>query len=162
MATQTRIANLSIASDRLEVGSRLIALAALAVFLYGLLFLIVDFTTFTEVGLTSGQAGGSPATISGYSPALFNYVSHLQVAISGFMMSFAIQVGALAWYGVRRGMRWAWWTVAIASAVAYVVAVPLHFVYGLATVAHLGPFAIVAALLVAGIWLARAGMGKTA
>ena len=156
------MASLSIASDRLEAGSRLIALAAVAVFLYGLLFLVIDFTTFTELGLTSGQVGGSPATIGGYSPALYNYVSHLQVAISGFMMAFAIQVGALAWYGVRRGARWALWTVAVASAVAYVVAVPLHFVYGLATLAHLGPFAIVAALLVAGIWLARGGKSKSA
>ena len=160
MATQMRIANLSVASDRLELGSRLIALAAIAVFLYGLLFLVIDFTSFTELGLTSAQAGGGPATIGGFSPALYNYISHLQVAVSGFMMSFAIEIGALAWFGVRRSMRWALWTVAIASAVAYTIAVPLHFVYGLATPAHLGPFGVVAALLVAGIWLARGGMAR--
>jgi hypothetical protein len=158
MATQARIAKLSVASDRLEVGGRLITLAAVAVFLYAVLFLIIDFTAFIELGLTSQQVGGDSATINGLSPALHNYISHLQVAISGFMMSFAIQVGALAWFGIRRGMRWALWAVAAAFAVAYLVAVPLHFVYGLATVVHLGPFAVVAVLVIAGIALARSGM----
>ena len=152
------MAKLSVASDRLELGGRLIALAAVAVFLYAVLFLIIDFTAFTELGLSSQQVGGQASAISAYSPALYNYISHLQVAISGFMMAFAIQIGALAWFGVRRRMRWALWTVASAAAVAYLVAVPLHFVYGLATVVHLGPFAIVAAVLVAGIWLAHSGM----
>ena len=154
------MAKLSVASDRLELGGRLIALAAVAVFLYAVLFLIIDFTAFTELGLSSQQAGGQASAISAYSPALYNYISHLQVAISGFMMAFAIQIGALAWFGVRRRMRWALWTVASAAAVAYLVAVPLHFVYGLATVVHLGPFAIVAAVLVAGIWLAHSGMAN--
>ena len=152
------MAKLSVASDRLELGGRLIALAAIAVFLYAVLFLIIDFTAFTELGLSSQQAGGQASAISAYSPALYHYISHLQVAISGFMMAFAIQIGALAWFGVRRRLRWALWTVAAAAAVAYLVAVPLHFVYGLATVVHLGPFAIVAAVLVAGIWLAHSGM----
>jgi hypothetical protein len=149
---------MSVASDRLELGSRLITLAGVAVFLYALLFLVIDFTAFIELGLTAQQVGGQPSAISGYSPALYNYISHLQVAISGFMMSFAIQIGALAWYGVRRRQRWALWTIAVASGVAYVIAVPLHFVYGLATLVHLGPFALVAIVLIAGIWLARSGM----
>ena len=140
------------------MGGRLIALAAVAVFLYALLFLVIDFTTFIEIGLTPQQVGGDASAIGAYSPALYHYISHLQVAISGFMMAFAIQLGGLAWYGVRRGMRWALWTVAIASAVAYLIAVPLHFVYGFATLVHLGPFALVGVVLVAGVWLARSGM----
>jgi hypothetical protein len=158
MATQTRFANVSVASDRLELGSRLITLAGVAVFLYALLFLVIDFTAFTELGLTAQQVGGQPLAISGYSPALFNYISHLQVALSGFMMAFAIQIGALAWYGVRRRQRWALWTIAVASVAAYLIAIPLHFVYGLATLVHLGPFALVAIVLIAGIWLAQSGM----
>lgn len=157
MTVNTPVANLSVAADRLEVGSRLIALAGVAVFLYGLLFLIIDFTTFTELGLTSQQVGGQPAAINGFSPALYNYISHLQVAISAFIMAFALQVTALAWFGVRRGERWALWTVAISAALAYLIGVPLHFVYGLATVVHLGPFALVAVVLIAGVVIARSG-----
>jgi hypothetical protein len=73
-------------------------------------------------------------------------------------MAFSLQLTALAWFGVRRGQRWALWTVAIASALAYAIAVPLHFVYGLATLVHLGPFALVAVVLIVGIALARSGM----
>lgn len=158
MATRTRLARVSVATDRLEVGARLLALAGVAVFLYGLGFLIIDFTAFTELGLTAQQVGGTPTAISGFSQALYNYISHLQVALSAFIMAFALQLTALAWFGVRRRQRWALWTVAIGSAVAYAVAVPLHFVYGLATLVHLGPFALVALVLIAGMVLARSGM----
>jgi hypothetical protein len=158
MATRTRIANLSMPAERLEVGARLIAIGGVAVFAYGLLFLIIDFTTFTEIGLSANQVGGDPSALYHFSPALYNYISHLQVGISGFMMAFAVQLTGLAWFGVRRGERWALWTAAASAAVAYIVAVPLHFVYGLATPLHLGPFALVALVLLCGIWIARTGM----
>ena len=158
MATRTGRAQVSLATDRLEVGSRLIALAGVAVFLYGLLVLIIDFTAFTEIGLSAQQVGGAPSVISAFSQSLYNYISHLQVALSAFIMAFSLQLTALAWFGVRRGQRWALWTVAIASALAYAIAVPLHFVYGLATLVHLGPFALVAVVLIVGIAFARSGM----
>jgi hypothetical protein len=158
MSSRTGVVNLSVARDRVELGARLIALAGLAVFLYGLLFLIVDFTTFTELGLTAQQAGGNPSAIHGFSPALYNYVSHLQVALSGFLMAFAVQLIGLAWFGIRQEQRWALWTAVGSAALTYVVAVPLHFVYGLATLVHLGPFGLVAVVLVAGAWIARSGM----
>lgn len=158
MAARIGMARVSRETDRLEVGGRLIALAGFAVFLYGLLVLVINFTSFTEIGLSATQAGGEPSAISTFSQSLYNYMSHLQVALSAFIMAYALQVTALAWFGVRRGQVWALWTVAIASALAYAVAVPLHFVYGLATLVHLGPFALVAVVLVAGIALARSGM----
>ena len=160
MATRTGIANLSMPADRVEVGARLIALGGLAVFAYGLLFLIVDFTSFTEIGLTANQTGGDPSALYHFSPTLYNYISHLQVALSGFLMAFAVQLTGLAWFGVRRGERWALRTAAIAAALAYIVAVPLHFVYGLATPVHLGPFALVALVLLAGTWIASTGMRR--
>jgi hypothetical protein len=158
MATRTGIAQLSLPTDRLEVGSRLITLAGVAVFLYGLLVLIVNFTSFTEIGLSTQQVGGAPSEIGGFSQSLYNYISHLQVALSAFIMAFALQLSTLAWFGVRRGQHWALWTAAISSALAYALAVPLHFVYGLATWVHLGPFALVAVVLIAGIALARSGI----
>lgn len=158
MATRTAFADMSVPADRLELGGRLIVLGGLAVFLYGLLFLIINFTSFIELGLGAQQVGGDASAIHTFSVALYNYISHLQVAISGFLMAFAVQLMGLGWFGVRRGQRWALWTAAAASVVAYAIAVPLHFVYGLATLVHLGPFAIVAAVLVAGTWIAATGM----
>ena len=158
MATRTAVADVSRPADRLEVGARLMALGGAAVFLYGLLFLIIDFTSFVELGLSSQQVGGSGSAIDAFSPALYDYISHLQVALSAFLMAFGLQLAALAWFGVRRGERWALWTAAAASALAYAVAVPLHFVYGFATLVHLGPFAAVAAVLIAGTWLAASAL----
>jgi hypothetical protein len=53
--------------------------------------------------------------------------------MSGFIMAFAAQLTALAWFGIRRGERWALWTAAGSAVLAYLIAVRLHFVYGLAT-----------------------------
>jgi hypothetical protein len=161
MILRTGVVDLSAAADRVELGARLIALAGLAIFLYGLSFLIVDFTSFTELGLTAQQVGSDPATIHGFSSALYNYISHLQVGISAFMMAFALQLMGLAWFGIRRGERWALWTATGPAALAYVVGVPLHFVYGLATLPHLGPFGLVALVLIAGTWSASTGMRST-
>ena len=162
MAARLGMGDLSVPADRLEMGGRLIALAGVAVFLYGLLFLVIDFTSFTELGLSTGQVGGGAAAIHGFSPALYNYISHLQVALSGFLMAFAAQLTGLAWFGVRRGERWALWTAAGSASLAYLVAVPLHFVYGLATPIHLGPFGLVALVLIGGTWLASTGSRKPA
>jgi hypothetical protein len=161
MILRTGVADHWAPADRLELGARLIALAGLAIFLYGLLFLIVDFTTFTEIGLTPQQVGGDPAAVQGFSSALYNYISHLQVAISGFLMAFALQMMGLAWFGIRQGQRWALWTAAGSAALAYLVALPLHFVYGLATLLHLGPFGLMALVLIAGTWSASTGMTST-
>lgn len=161
MTLRTTVADLSAPADRLELGARLIALAGVAVFLYGFLFLIVDFTSFTELGLTAQQVGGDPSAIHSFSSGLYNYISHLQVAISGFLMAFSVQLMGLAWFGIRRGQRWALWTAAGSTALAYVVVVPLHFFYGLATLVHLGPFGLVALVLIAGTWSASTGMRST-
>lgn len=55
------------------------------------------------------------------------------------MIGLGIAVIALAWRGIRTGQRWALWAAFVAPLVAVAVALPLHYVYGLATVGHLGP-----------------------
>jgi ethanolamine utilization microcompartment shell protein EutL len=53
-------------------------------------------------------------------------------------------------------------TAAGSAALAYLVAVPLHFVYGLAAPVHLGHVGLVALVLLAGTWLASTGMTRQA
>jgi hypothetical protein len=65
-------------------------------------------------------------------------ISHLQVALSGFIIALGVTVIALAWYGIRHGERWALLTAFLGPVIAVAVAVPLHFPYGLATIGHLG------------------------
>ena len=89
------------------------------------MFLIRNFSGFTGLGLT-------PQQIWAFSPELYRYISHLQVALSGYMLGIGILSIALAWYGIRRGERWALWTILLGPAITAAVALPLHYPYGLA------------------------------
>lgn len=148
-------------ADRVEIGGRLVALAGLAVFLYGLGFLITNFTLFIEVGLSSQQVGGSAGGIQGYSPQLYGYVSHLQAALSGFIMGSGLMVVGLGWFGIRRRQEWALWNGLIGMSVALAAAIPLHYVYGLATPVHVGPVYLATAVFLAGTGLAYSGLKRS-
>ena len=76
------------------------------------------------------------------------------------MLGIGILSIALAWYGIRRGERWALWTILLGTAITAAVAVPLHYPYGLATVGHLGALYLELLLLVVGIAIAYSGLGK--
>jgi hypothetical protein len=138
-----------------EIGARLVALAGIGLVGYGVMFLIRNFTTFIELGLTPEHVGGTPEQIRAFSPHLFHYISHLQVALAAFIIAFGMAVIALAWFGIRTGARWALGTTFFASVVAIVLALPLHYAYGLATLGHLGPLYLDVAVLLSGIVLAR-------
>ena len=125
-------------SSRVGLGATLVALAGLGQVGYGIMFLIRNFTDFIELGLTPEHVGSTPEQIQSFSPALYNYISHLQVALSGFMIGLGVAVIALAWYGIRRGERWALWTTLHSAVITAVVSLPLHYVYGIGTLGHLG------------------------
>lgn len=133
-----------------EAGSWMVIIAGSGVILYGLAFLWRNFTGFIELGLTPAHVGATPEQINAFSPQLHNYISHLQVAIAGFMIALGVAVVSLAWNGMRRGVRWATWTVLAVVLVAVAITVPLHYVYGLATVGHLGTLYVDVVLLIAG------------
>jgi hypothetical protein len=118
------------------------------------MFLIRNFTGFIELGLTPAHVGGTPEQIRAFSPQLFYYISHLQAAVAAFFIALGVAVIALAWQGIRTGQRWALWTAFLAPVIALVLGLPLHSVYGLATLGHLGPVYLDAALLFVGTRLA--------
>ena len=136
-----------------EVGAWLVIVAGAALIAYGLLFLWRNFTGFIELGLTPEHVGATPDQIRAFSPRLFNYISHLQVAIAGFIMALGVAVIALGWHGLRQRLPWTAWTVLLVVTVAVVVTVPLHYVYGLATMGHLGSLYVAVAMLVVGCFL---------
>ena len=126
------------ASSRANFGTNLVLLAGIGLVGYGLMFLVRNFTGFIELGLTPQHIGGTPEEIRAFSPHLYNYISHLQVAVAAFIIALGIAVIALAWNGIRTGQRWALWTAFLAPVVGVGLALPLHYVYGLATLGHLG------------------------
>jgi hypothetical protein len=130
----------------------LIGAAGLAVVLYGITFLVVNFTAFIEVGLTPDLVGASVA-LRVENPTLYNYLSHLQVNLAAFIIAYGIVLIALAWFPIRRGQRWAIWTVLGSSLIALAIGLPIHYAYGLATLGHVGPFYVVTAFVLVGSWL---------
>lgn len=145
----------------LNWGSAAMALAGAGIFVYGLVFLILNFTAFIELGLTRQLVGTSAAGLQTENPTLYNYISHLQVNLAAFIMVYGLALAALAWFGIRRGQPWALWTAVGSYLLGLVVALPIHYVYGLAALAHVGPFYLVTVAMLGGAWLSQAGMART-
>lgn len=143
-----------------DLGAKLVALAGLGLVGYGLMFLIRNFTSFIELGLTPEHVGGTPEQIRAFSPHLYAYISHLQVAVAAFILALGVAVIALAWKGIRAGQRWALWTAFWAPVIGVGIALPLHYVYGLATFGHLGLIYLDAAILLVGTVLAQRALAR--
>ena len=124
---------------RLRLGSGIMALAGLGFVGYGILFFARNFTdSFLELGIGPDQVNVGKTEIEEFSPDLLHYISHLHIAVSGFIAAAGIAVAALAWYGVRRGEFWAWATAVAVPVLGLAVALPAHYPWGFDTLGHLG------------------------
>jgi cytochrome bd-type quinol oxidase subunit 2 len=148
------------AGGRSNLGATLVLLAGAGLVGYGLMFLVRNFTGFIELGLTPQLVGGTPEDIQAFSPNLYHYISHLQVALAAFITALGIAVIALAWNGIRSGQRWALWTAFLAPVVAVGLALPLHYPYGFATLGHLGVIYLDATMLLVGTVLAAKALRR--
>ena len=122
----------------ITLGASIVALAGVGLSAYGIMFLIRNFNGFIELGITPALIGTTAEELLRANPLLYHYISHLQVALSGFMIGLGLAVIALAWFGIRTRMRWALWSAFLAPVVAVAVALPLHYPYGFDTIGHLG------------------------
>lgn len=144
---------------RLRTGSGLMALAGLAFIGYAAVFFIRNFTdAFLELGIGPHEVSVGRTEIIEFSPSLFNYVSHLHIAVSGFIAATGLAVVALAWFGVRRGETWAWVTAVAAPVLGLAVALPAHYPNSFDTLVHLGPIYLATAVFVVGALLALPGV----
>ena len=102
MATQSQVSpRMRTASGSADLGAKVVALAGVGLVGYGIMFLVRNFNGFIELGLTPHHVGGTPEQIHAFSPELYNYISHLQVAVSAFIIALGVAVIALAWFGIR-------------------------------------------------------------
>ena len=125
--------------SRLRLGSAIMALSGLGFLGYAAIFFIRNFTdSFLELGIGPGQVDVGKNEIHEFSPQLEHYISHLHIAVSGFIGAAGIAVAALAWYGVRRGEMWAWGTAVVVPVFGLAVALPAHYPWGFDTIGHLG------------------------
>ncbi len=148
MTTQSQTSPHYVASA--DLGAKVVALAGIGLIGYGILFLIQSFTGFIEIGLTPELVGTTPEQIAAFSPQLYDYISHVQVALGGVIIALGAAVVALAWFGIRTGQKWALWTAFITPVIALVISLPLHYLYGLDTLGHLGPIYLDIVLLIVG------------
>ena len=148
------------ASGSANLGANLVLLAGVGLVGYGVMFLVRNFTGFIELGLTPQLIGGTPEEIRAFSPHLYHYISHLQVALAAFIIALGIAVIATAWNGIRAGQRWALWTAFLAPVVPVGLALPRHYPYGFATLGHLGLIYLDATILLVGTVLAAKALGR--
>jgi cytochrome bd-type quinol oxidase subunit 2 len=146
---------------RLAQGSALMALAALGFVGYGLVFFARNFSgSFLELGIGPNEVQSSREQIEAFDKDLFHYIQHIQIALSGFIMAAGVAIAALAWFGVRRGLRWAYVTAVVVPVLALGVALPAHYPYHLDTVGHLGFPYLATAVFVVGAGLALPSFRK--
>lgn len=143
------------APNALVIGSALMALAGLAFMAYAAVFFIRNFTgSFLELGIGPAQIGVAKSDIRAFSPDLYEYIGHLHIAVSGFIAAVGLAIAALAWFGVRRGLLWAYVTAVAVPVLGLAVALPAHYPYDLDTLGHLGLIYLATGALVLGALLA--------
>jgi hypothetical protein len=123
----------------LRTGSWLMGIAAAGFIGYAVIFFVRNFTdSFLELGIGPNEVNVGKEQIQQFSPSLFEYVSHLHLAVSGFIAATGVAVLFLVAYGVRRGELWAWVGAVTAPVLGLAVALPAHYVNGFDTIGHLG------------------------
>ena len=141
-------------------GALLMAFAGVAFIGYGVVFLA---RTFLGSGFELGVAtlnGVTRADLNAIDPAIVHYINHLHVATAAFIIATGIAVAALAWYGVRSGLLWAWTTAVVAAVVGLGLALPMHYadLFTHNWVTHLGPIYLATFVFVVGAALAYRGL----
>ena len=148
----------------LRNGAGLMVLEALIFLMYAVVFL---FRAFASSGFELGVEtlnGVTPQQLDGLNPAIMGYITHLHVAIAGFIAATAIAAGGLAWYGVRDGLWWAWIIAVVVPVVGLAVALPMHYMghFNYDWVSHLGPIYLGTVIYVVGAVVALVGLTQRA
>jgi len=135
----------------LQTGSWLMGIAAAGFIGYAVIFFVRNFTdSFLELGIGPNEVNVGKDQIQQFSPSLFEYVSHLHLAVSGFIAATGVAVLFLVAYGVRRGELWAWVGAVTAPVLGLAVALPAHYVNGFDTIGHLGLIYLATVVFVVG------------
>ena len=143
----------------LRAGAGLMTLGAAAFIGYGVILFIRNFSdSFLELGIGPGEVDVGRDQIQAFSPSLAHYISHLHLAVAGFLAATGVAVGVLAWFGVRRGHVWAFVGAVAAPVIALAVALPAHYPYNFDTAGHLGLIYVATVVFVAGAVVALTGL----
>ncbi|MGH9893955.1 MAG: hypothetical protein ACREA0_18640 [bacterium] len=146
------------AEASLRWGTWLMGFAAVGFIGYAAIFFVLNFTdSFLELGIGSEQVSVGKDEIQAFSPSLFEYISHLHIAVAGFIASTGLAVLFLL-KGVRKGYMWAWIGAVAAPVLGLLVALPAHYPNGFDTIEHLGLIYLATVIFVVGALLALRGL----
>jgi len=151
-------------AQSVRIGAGIMVLAALLFLIYAVLFFFRAFASSGfEVGVPTLN-GTTPQQLDELNPAIMAYITHLHVALAGFIAATAIAAGSLAWYGIRDGLWWAWLTAVIVPIVGLAVALPMHYMghFNYDWVSHLGPIYIGTIIYAIGAVVALVGLIRAA
>jgi len=163
MATTAAARSREAAGDSaLRLGSWLMGLAAVGFIGYAVIFFVRNFTdSFLELGIGQNEVNVGKDQIVQFSPSLYHYISHLHIAVSGFIAATGLAVLFLVAFGVRRGQGWAWVGAVAAPVLGLAVALPAHYPNHFDTLGHLGLIYLATVIFVVGALLAgRAILGR--
>src|SRR6266542_2629752 len=147
------------ADASLRWGSWLKGIAAAGFIGYAVLFFIRNFTdSFLELGIGPHEVNVGKDEIQAFSPSLFQYVSHLHLAVSGFIAATGVAVLFLVAYGVRRGQLWAWVGAVSAPVLGLAVALPAHYPNHFDTLGHLGLIYLAVVIFLVGALVSLRGI----
>lgn len=147
----------------LRWGAYLLALSGIGFVANGVAMLYrVFFSAGFEAGVDT-LGGVTRAELATTNHELLHYVDHLHVNVAGLMVAAGIAVVALAWFGVRRGQRWALATAVAVPVVFLAHSLPIHqtAAFPFDALLHLGPGAAWLPALVVGGVLAHRGLRAT-
>ena len=148
------------AGRSLRWGAYLIAVSGIGFVVNALAMLYrVLFDPGFEAGVHA-LGGTTRAELAATNHEVVHYIDHLHVNVAGLMGAAGIAMIALAWYGVRRGQRWAWATAVAVPVVFLAHSLPVHQTAGFSfdALAHLGPGLLWLPALIAGAVLAHHGL----
>jgi hypothetical protein len=146
-------------SSAIRNGATLMAVAAAGFIGYAGLFLVRNFSdSFLELGIGPKEVDVSKDQIQQFSPSLYHYISHLHIAVSGFIAATGLAVLLLALYGVRSGQAWAWVAAVAAPVLGLAIALPAHYPWNLDTLGHLGLIYLATLVFVVGTVLSGKGL----
>src|SRR5204862_5832539 len=112
----------------LRIGSWLMGAAAVGFIGYAVIFLVRNFTdSFLELGIGPNEVNVGKEAIQNFSPSLFQYISHLQIAVSGFIAATGVAVLFFLAFGVRRGGAWAASSAVTAPVLALTIALAARY-----------------------------------
>ena len=144
---------------RLRVGSWLMGIAAAGFIGYAVIFFVRNFTdSFLELGIGPHQVDVGKREIQAFSPSLYEYISHLHIAVAGFIAATGVAVLFLVAYGVRKGRLWAWVGAVSAPVLGLAVALPAHYPNHFDTLGHLGLIYLAVLIFVAGALITLRGI----